>query len=125
MFADRDLVTSLEENFTVIGPVTLGIDNEKDPASLAKTLYHHYMSDVKFDEAHGDQLTQVRISWVATLLVLLENISVSLLRSMTSVTNDCNFVFLRPLVTTNEQLLYGLFWGNSSIFSITHHLFIT
>lgn len=55
----RELVTPLEDNFTVFGPITLGIENEKDSSILAEALYQHYMGVINFDEAHFEQLTQV------------------------------------------------------------------
>nr|ALO17576.1 juvenile hormone esterase like 7 [Scylla paramamosain] len=58
MFVREDLVTQVEKNFTVTGPLTIGIENEKDSASMAKTLYDYYMSDINFD-AHSSQFTQL------------------------------------------------------------------
>nr|ALT10384.1 juvenile hormone esterase-like protein 2 [Portunus trituberculatus] len=58
LFVREDLVTQLEENFTVIGPLSLSVENEKDSVTLAKTIYDHYMSDINFDD-HSSQFTQL------------------------------------------------------------------
>lgn len=59
MFARRETITPLEDNFEVFGPISLCIEKEKDSATLAKTLYHRYLDVITFNEAHFDQLTQV------------------------------------------------------------------
>ena len=59
MFARRELITKLEDDFAVFGPISLGIRDEKNSITLAKTLYEHYMDDITFNESHFEQLTQV------------------------------------------------------------------
>ena len=69
MFVREDLVTELEKNFTINGPLTMGIEDNKDSISIARTMYDYYMSDINFD-AHSSQFTQVWIPRMAAAPVL-------------------------------------------------------
>lgn len=58
-YGRRELITQLEDHFAVSGPVSLGIEDENDSTTLAKTLYQHYLGVITFDDSHFEQVTQL------------------------------------------------------------------
>ncbi|KAK3882432.1 hypothetical protein Pcinc_013184 [Petrolisthes cinctipes] len=59
IFARSDLVSALENQFSSAAPVSLGVSEDEDPATLAKKIYEYYLGDVNIDADHADQLNQM------------------------------------------------------------------
>ncbi|KAK3882435.1 hypothetical protein Pcinc_013187 [Petrolisthes cinctipes] len=59
IFARSDMQSALENQFSSAAPVSLGVSEDEDPATLAKKIYEYYLGDVNIDADHADQLNQM------------------------------------------------------------------
>lgn len=60
MYADRLLINSLESNFEMTGPVSLGLFDDEEPLSTAAAIYDYYLGGVNLGKENVDNVTQVR-----------------------------------------------------------------
>lgn len=60
MYADRLLINSLESNFEVTGPVSLGLFDDEEPVSTAATIYDYYLGGINLGKENVDSVTQVQ-----------------------------------------------------------------
>lgn len=59
MYADRLLINSLESNFEVTGPVSLGLFDDEEPVSTAATIYDYYLGGINLGKENVDSVTQM------------------------------------------------------------------
>lgn len=53
------MITSLKENFSELGPISLLSYEGDNLLEVAHSLYDHYLGGVYLDEEHSEELTQV------------------------------------------------------------------
>ncbi|XP_050727488.1 venom carboxylesterase-6-like isoform X4 [Eriocheir sinensis] len=55
----QKLINDLEKHFDTYGPITIGLEKEEDPVTVAKRIYNHYLGDITSAGNHFDQLTEL------------------------------------------------------------------
>lgn len=93
MEANENTQRSLQENFSVSGPISLNLDPEDpDPVASSTKMFEYYLGDIVIDVDHYEQLMEVgHVEFFLFFLAEIPNILVS-----------CAFPFL--------HLRYLIFW---------------
>lgn len=76
LYADPLLLNKLAENFTVIGPISLGLYEDEEPIETATAVYSYYNGGIIFSKDHCDNLTRlltdaffvIRHDWLTQLM---------------------------------------------------------
>ncbi|XP_042861580.1 putative inactive carboxylesterase 4 [Penaeus japonicus] len=58
--ANQDMLRSLQENFSVNGPISIGLDaGDPDSAAISTEVYEHFLGDLAIDDDHYEQLMRL------------------------------------------------------------------
>ncbi|XP_042856635.1 juvenile hormone esterase-like [Penaeus japonicus] len=58
--ANQDMLRSLQENFSVNGPISIGLDaGDSDSVAISTEVYEHFLGDLAIDDDHYEQLMRL------------------------------------------------------------------